>query len=63
MGMLTGVQTFIPKRLEHFLLKYGEIAKVYVAAFDGDGGMLADFACNNIPVCKHFPSVDTSAII
>ena len=46
MGMLTGVQTFIPKRLEHFLLKYGEIAKVYVAAFDGEGEMLADFACN-----------------
>ena len=46
MGILTGVQTFIPKRLEHFLLKYGEIAKVYVAAFDGQGEMLADFACS-----------------
>ncbi len=46
MGIFAGGQTFITERLEHFLYKYGEVANVYVAAFDGSGAMLADFACS-----------------
>lgn len=47
MGIFAGTQSFIPERLGHFLYKYGEIAKVYVAAFDGNGEVLADFACSD----------------
>ena len=46
MSIFADFQSFIPERLEHFLYKYGEIAKVYVAAYDGKGDLLADFACN-----------------
>ena len=46
MSIFAGLQSFIPERLEHFLYKYGEIAKVYVAAFDGKGELLVNFACS-----------------
>lgn len=46
MSIFADIQSFIPERLEHFLYKYGEIAKVYVAAYDGNGDLLVDFACS-----------------
>ena len=35
-------------RLEHFLQKYGEVSKVYVAAFNRSGEQLTDFAKDDI---------------
>lgn len=46
MGTFSGFQSLIPERMEYFLFKYGEIAKVYVAAYDEKGEIIADFACS-----------------
>ena len=46
MSIFAGAQSFIPERFEHLLYKYGEIANVYVAAFDGEGKTIVDFACS-----------------
>lgn len=46
MSIMVGGQSFIPERLEHFLYKYGEIANVYVGAFDKTGEMKVDFVCS-----------------
>ena len=35
-------------RLAHFLQKYGEVSKVYVAAFNRSGEQLTDFAKDDI---------------
>ena len=46
MSIFGGSQSFIPERFEHLLYKYGEIANVYVAAYDGEGESIIDFACD-----------------
>jgi len=46
MGMFTDFQSIIPERLEHFLFKYGEVANVYVAAYNRMGETIVRFACN-----------------
>ena len=46
MSIFGGSQSFIPERFEHLLYKYGEIANVYVAAYDGEGETIVDFACS-----------------
>lgn len=47
MGMFTDVQSIIPERLEHFLYKYGEVAKIYVAACNRRGETIVKFACSD----------------
>lgn len=47
MGMFADFQSIIPERLEHFLYKYGEIAKVYVAAYNRMGETIVKFACSD----------------
>ncbi len=65
MGIFAGLQSFIPERLEHFLYKYGEIAKVYVAVVDGNGELLVNFACSEeerIKIDQVFPVEDRKAL-
>ena len=52
MGMFTDVQSIIPERLEHFLYKYGEVAKVYVAAYNRMGETIVKFACSDEELAK-----------
>ncbi len=47
MRLISEKQTFIPERLEYFLKKYGEVANVYVAAFNRNGEAITNFACND----------------
>ena len=46
MGLFSEKQTFIPERLEYFLNKYGEVANVYVAAYNRKGDAITQFACS-----------------
>jgi len=46
MGLFGDVQSIIPERLEHLLYKYGEVAKVYVAACNRMGETIVKFACS-----------------
>ena len=46
MGMFTDIQSIIPERLEHLLYKYGEVAKIYVAACNRMGETIVKFACS-----------------
>lgn len=46
MGLFSEKQTFIPERLEYFLKKYGEVANVYVAAYNRKGDAITQFACS-----------------
>ena len=47
MGMFADIQSIIPERLEHLLYKYGEVAKVYVAACNRMGETIVKFACSD----------------
>lgn len=66
MSIFADLQSLIPQRLEHFLYKYGEIANVYVAAYDGNGELLVDFACREEErekICELFPEEDRKHLI